>query len=276
MKSRRILCQIGLAVALVFLAGGGRLRAAEKGYFRGIDYFYGDTDGRNLYMEGTALEYQQGETHLRFNKAAIREQEDGSREIIFEGEVLLTREDFKVSGDRFCYNTATEDGIFTGKVVLERTESRDAAGQVVKEGLVLVCGHLYLQTAAKAFTASAEPTIEHKDFRGGGHTISYRDAEEKLTISGGFHLRTKEDELIGEEICFDLRQKTFTARRGTAPLELRLEIKEKEENAGEQPGEEGTKKEPAEREQPESGPSEKEQTQGERAEQGEKGVNDGS
>lgn len=219
MSSRRFLWQVGLGL-LVMLAvpAGGRLAAAEKGYFKGIDYFYGDTDGRHLYMEGTALEYYQGETHLRFNKAAIREVEDGSREIIFEGEVILTREDFKVSGDRFCYNTATEDGIFTGKVLLERAETRDEAGQVVKEGITLACGQLYLQTAKKAFTASEQPTVEYKDFRGSGQTVSYRDEEEKLTISGGFHLWTKEDELSGEEICFDLRQKTFTARRGGAPL----------------------------------------------------------
>ncbi|NLY90036.1 MAG: hypothetical protein GX081_00310 [Firmicutes bacterium] len=248
MRSRKLLLKIGLVVAMVVLANHGRLGAAEKGYFKGVDLFYGDTDGKNLYMEGTALEYYQGETHLRFGKAAIREREDGSREIIFEGEVLLTQEDFKVTGDRFHYNTGTEDGIFTGKVVLERAETRDEAGQVVKEGLTLVCGRLYLQTAEKAFTASEQPTIEHRDFRGSGQTISYRDAEEKLTISGGFHLWSKEDEFIGEEICFDLRQKTFEARRGAAPLELRLKIDEKE-----QKGEEQAKEEQVGEEQPEEG-----------------------
>ncbi|HEY8392011.1 MAG TPA: LptA/OstA family protein [Capillibacterium sp.] len=263
MSSRRFLWQVGLGL-LVMLAvpAGGRLAAAEKGYFKGIDYFYGDTDGRHLYMEGTALEYYQGETHLRFNKAAIREVEDGSREIIFEGEVILTREDFKVSGDRFCYNTATEDGIFTGKVLLERAETRDEAGQVVKEGITLACGQLYLQTAKKAFTASEQPTVEYKDFRGSGQTVSYRDEEEKLTISGGFHLWTKEDELSGEEICFDLRQKTFTARRGGAPLELRLEINKKEEKEAEQPEAEATGKEATKEKQPGEGQPEEGQAQG--------------
>jgi len=255
MKSWKLCLTVGLALTMVVLVGHGRLQAAEKGYFKGIDVFYGDTDGRNLYMEGTALEYYQGKTRLRFKKAEIRELEDGSREIIFEGEVLLTQEDIKVTGDRFCYNTATEDGIFTGEVLLERAETRDEQGQVEKEGLKLVCGNLYLQTAEKAFTASEQPTIEHQDFRGGGQIISYRDDEEKLTISGGFHLWTKEDELIGEEICFDLRQKTFEARRGAAPLELRLEIKEKEQTGEgqpeeERPGEEQPGKEQTGEEQP--------------------------
>lgn len=87
---------------------------------------------------------------------------------------------------------------------------------------------MYLQTKEKAFVATEVPRIEHADFSGNGETISYRDDEEKLTISGGFHLLMDEDELFGEEICFDLKQKTFEARRGATPLEMRIELEEKE------------------------------------------------
>lgn len=219
---------LGLVALIAVLVGNGPLRAAEKGYFKGIDRFYGDTDGRNLYMEGAALEYLQDDLHLRSLRAEIREKDDGSREIIFAGEVLLTQEEITVSGDRFAYHTGSEAGTFTGEVVLTRAETRDDQGQVIKEGITLACGNLYLQTAQKAFTATEQPTIEHREFRGGGQIISYQDEEEKLIISGGFHLWMDEDELLGDEICFDLRQKTFEARRGELPLELRLEIEEQE------------------------------------------------
>ena len=228
MSSRRRYMITGL-LALMVLMGAGRVHtAADRGLFKGIDRFYGDTDGQHLFMEGANLEYFQGKTHLRFKAAEIREKPDGTREIIFQHDVVLTHEDLRVTGDRFCFDTKLESGAFTGHVVLEREESRDDQGEVVKEWIRLVCGHLYLQTKEKAFVATEAPRIEHADFSGNGETISYRDDEEKLTISGGFHLLMDEDELFGEEICFDLKQKTFKARRGATPLEMRIELEEKE------------------------------------------------
>ena len=41
---------------------------------------------------------------------------------------------------------------------------------------------------------------------------------------------------MGEEICFDLKQKTFEAQRGALPLEMRIELEEKEETPQEEPG----------------------------------------
>ena len=41
--------------------------------------------------------------------------------------------------------------------VLEREKSRDEQGEVVKEGIRLVCGNLYLQTKEKAFIATEAP-----------------------------------------------------------------------------------------------------------------------
>lgn len=235
MNGRRLYLIAGLTVLLVAVGVGGPLRAAEKGLFRGIDRFYGDTDGQRLFMEGANLEYFEGETHIRFNAAEIRETDDGAREIIFRHAVFLTHDDLRVSGDQFCYNTAEESGIFTGNVVLEREETRDDQGEVVKEGIRLVCGNLYLKTKEKAFVATEKPYITHADFEGNGQTISYRDDEERLTIRGGFHLIMDQDELVGEEICFDLKQKTFEARRGTTPLELHFEIEEKTETPEEEP-----------------------------------------
>ncbi|HHT05584.1 MAG TPA: hypothetical protein GXZ97_04870 [Hydrogenispora sp.] len=239
MSSRRFSIVTGLLV-LILVTGASRVvMAADKGFFKGIERFYGDTDGKRLFMEGANLEYFQGETHLRFKAAEIREKADGAREIIFRQEVFLTYEDLKVTGDQFCFDTAEESGTFSGHVVLEREESRDEQGEVVKEGIRLVCGNLYLQTKEKAFIATEAPQIEHADFSGNGETIRYRDEEEKLTISGGFHLLMDGDELLGEEICFDLKQKTFEAQRGALPLEVRIELKEKEETPQEEPGTEG-------------------------------------
>ncbi|NLC52535.1 MAG: hypothetical protein GX770_01020 [Firmicutes bacterium] len=235
MSSRRRYIVTGLLVLMIVFRAGGVLMAADRGIFKGIERFYGDTDGQRLFMEGIKLEYFQGETYLRFKAAEIREMNDGSREIIFRDEVFLTHEDLKVTGDQFCFNTAEESGTFSGHVVLEREESRDEKGEAVKEGLRLVCGNLYLQTKVKNFIATEAPRIEHADFTGSGETISYRDEEEKLTISGGFHLLMDQDELLGEEICFDLKQKTFEAQRGATPLEMRIEIEEKEETP-EEPG----------------------------------------
>ena len=229
----------GLLVLMAVMGVSRAVTAAEKGFFKGIDRFYGDTSGEHLFMEGANLEYSQGETYLRFKAAEIRELSDGSREIIFRQEVFLTHEDLKVTGDQFRYNTAEESGIFSGDVVLVREESRDDQGEVLKEEIRLVCGNLYLETKAKAFTATEEPRIEHADFTGSGETISYRDDEEKLTISGGFHLKMEEDELFGEEVSFDLKQKTFEARRGTKPLEVWIEIEEKTETPQEDAGPDG-------------------------------------
>ena len=236
MSSRRLSIITGLLVLMIVTGAGQAVTAADKGFFKGIDRFYGDTDGQRLFMEGTNLEYFQGETHLRFKAAEIREKTDGSREIIFRHEVFLTHEDLKVTGDQFCFDTAEESGFFSGHVVLERKESRDDQGEVVKEGIRLVCGNLYLQTKEKAFIATKAPRIEHADFTGNGETISYCDDEEKLTISGGFHLLMDQDELLGEAICFDLKQKTFEAQRGAIPLEMRIELREKEETPQEEPG----------------------------------------
>ena len=235
MSGRRILFVAGILGLMVALAYPGRLTAAEKGIFKGIDRFYGDTDGKQMFMEGSNLEYFQGKTHLRFGEAEIREKATGAREIIFQGAVFLTHEELTVSGDWFTYNTQDESGIFTGAVVLERAETRNDQGEVEKEPLKLVCGNLYLQTAEKAFVATEDPEIHHGDFDGSGQTISYRDDEEKLTISGGFRLLTDEDELVGAEICFDLRQKTFDAWRGETPLEMFFEFGEKAQATEENP-----------------------------------------
>ena len=221
---------MALMITLVY---PGLLSAAEKGIFKGIDRFYGDTDGKQMFMEGTNLEYFQGKTHLRFGQAEIRETDAGSREIIFQGAVYLTHEELKVTGDWFTYNTQDESGTFTGEVVLERDETRNEQGEVEKEALKLICGNLFLQTVEKAFVATEDPEIYHADFEGSGQTISYRDDEDKLTISGGFRLLTDEDELVGEEICFDLRQKTFDAWRGELPLEMYFEFEEKDKADGE-------------------------------------------
>jgi lipopolysaccharide export system protein LptA len=225
----------GILVLTVALADPGLLLAAEKGVFKGIDRFYGDTDGKNMFMEGSALEYFQGKTHLRFGQAQIRETATGSREIYFQGDVLLNQEELTVTGDRFTYSTEDESGTFTGAVVLQRSETRNDRGEVEKEAFKLVCGNLYLQTAEKTFVATENPEIFHEDFEGRGQTISYRDDEEKMTISGGFRLLTEQDELIGAEICFDLRQKTFDAWRGETPLEMHFDIEEKDQTKEDDP-----------------------------------------
>ena len=83
MSSRRFSIVTGLLV-LILVTGASRVvMAADKGFFKGIERFYGDTDGKCLFMEGADLEYFQGETHLRFKAAEIREKADGAWEIIF-------------------------------------------------------------------------------------------------------------------------------------------------------------------------------------------------
>lgn len=230
MRSRNTYLINGLLVLWILFVYSGSLLAAEKGVFKGIDRFYGDTEGKLMFMEGTNLEYWQGRTYLRFAQAEIRETATGSREIVFQGGVYLEHEDLKVTGDRFTYNTEEESGLFTGHVVLERVETRDEQGKIVKEGLKLFCGNLDLKTTKKNFTARDEPRIEHTDFNGSGGQICYTDDDERLTFKKGFRLRMDQDELVGEEICFALREKTFEARRGAMPLEMSFEFGEKTTN----------------------------------------------
>ncbi len=241
MKRERLISS-GLILLMVVCLTGGVL-AAEKGVFKGIERFSGDTDGKRMFMEGANLEYFQGETYIRFAEAEIIEEEDGARIVTFRGKVALVHEDLKVSGESFRYHTEEKSGVFTGGVVLEREEVRNAQGEVEKDGIKLVCSSLYLQTKDKVFTATGDPFIEHKDFQGSGEEISYVDATETLTIKGGFHLRKEKEEIKGETISFDLKQKLFTAQRGGEPIEVIFEIEEKEEKPagvenGGTPGEE--------------------------------------
>lgn len=238
MNKERRLAGIGLLLMMAVLCFSGVIQAKEKGIFKGIDRFSGDTDGKKMSMEGTELEYFQGETYICFTQAEILEQEDGSREVTFIGNVSLKHEDLKVTGERFCYNTDKKSGVFSGKVILEREESLNDQGEVEKEGIKLFCNSLFLQTEKKSFTATEEPFIEHKDFQGNGQEISYNDAEELLTVLGGFQIQKGKEEIKGEEICFNLKQKTFEAKRGTEPLEMIFEV---EKENGEKSSEEGEK-----------------------------------
>ena len=59
MSSRRFSIVTGLLV-LILVTGASRVvMAADKGFFKGIERFYGDTDGKRLFMEGANLEYFQ-------------------------------------------------------------------------------------------------------------------------------------------------------------------------------------------------------------------------
>ena len=119
-----------LILALLVLSLSGGIRAAEKGVFKGIDHFSGDTDGKKMSMEGANLEYFQGETYIRFNRAEIVEEDDGARTVTFIGEVALQHEDLNVKGEMFRYHTKQKSGVFTGEVVLEREETRNDQGEV--------------------------------------------------------------------------------------------------------------------------------------------------
>ena len=228
---RRLLSSSGLLLLIMVLCFSGALSAKEKGVFKGIDRFSGDTDGKKMFMEGSNLEYFQGETYIRFVQAEIVEQADGSREVTFMGNVSLQHEDLYVTGDKFCYNTDKKSGIFSGEVVLKREETLNDQGEVEKEGIKLVCNSLLLHTEEKTFIAREKPFIEHKDFQGSGEEIRYLDAEELLTIVGDLQIQKGKEEIKGEEICFNLKHKTFEAKRGAEPLEMIFEIEEKEEKS---------------------------------------------
>lgn len=234
MKQGRLLGN-GLILIMVVLCLSGGIQAAEKGIFKGIDRFSGDTDGKKMSMEGANLEYFQGETYIRFTRAEIVEEEDGARTVTFMGKVALQHDDLNVTGEMFRYHTKQKSGVFSGEVVLEREETRDEQGEVEKDGIKLVCHSLYLQTEDKAFTATGEPFIEHKDFQGSGEEISYVDEEEALTIKGGFYLLKEKEEIKGDTISFDLKQKTFSAQRGAAPLEVIFEIEDDEDESAATP-----------------------------------------
>lgn len=219
----------GFLLLLIFFCSGALL-AKEKGSFKGIDRFGGDTDGKSMFMEGENLEYFQGETHIRFDRAEIIEMDNGSRQVSFIGTVHLQHEDLVVSGEQFQYNTDKKSGTFTENVVLERKEVLNAEGKIEKEGIKLTCGSLFLDTEEKSFIATEKPLIKHKDFEGNGGKISYLDAIEKLTITGGFYILKEKEEITGEEISFDLKAKTFEAKRGTGTLEVVFEIEEEKDD----------------------------------------------
>mgnify|MGYP000895451300 CR=1 FL=1 len=229
---KKYLLSSGFLLLVILFSCSGMLMAKEKGIFKGIDRFGGDTDGKSMFMEGENLEYFQGETYIRFARAEIIELDDGSREVNFIGTVFLQYEDLEVTGEKFQYNTDRKNGVFTGNVVLEREEVLSAEGEIEKEGINLTCGSLFLDTDEKSFIATEKPFIKHPDFQGNGEKISYFDATERLTISGGFYIEKEKEEIKGEEITFDLKAKTFEAKRGTEALEVAFEIEE-EKNDGE-------------------------------------------
>ena len=157
MSSRRLSIVTGLLVLMIVIRCQPGVMAAEEGSLKGLSGFMVIPMGSACLWKALNLEYFQGETHLRFKAAEIREKADGRGRSSSRQEVFLTHEDLKVTGDQFCFDTAEESGTFSGHVVLEREESRDEQGEVVKEGIRLVCGNLYLQTKEKAFIATEAP-----------------------------------------------------------------------------------------------------------------------
>lgn len=184
----------------------------------------GDTDGKSVSLEGELVAIK-GKTTIYAPK--IEYNKDTKVALFIDG-VRLEQEDLIIVGEEFEVNFDTDQGVFRRSVRLERAETKDEEGEVVKDQIILFCRELELDTETKDFIAIGETKLEHKDFTASSPRLSYQDEEEKMIFTEGASLIREKEEIKGEKILVDLKKKTFEV---TGAVELTFEVEKKESEA---------------------------------------------
>ncbi|NLY89000.1 MAG: hypothetical protein GX085_05200 [Firmicutes bacterium] len=205
----------------------GEEKKTEQVRITGIDRMWGDTEGEKTYLEGD-LVITKGNTviHTFYAEVIKTGEGDRSRRARLYGGVRLFQDELKLEGSEMEFAFDEDWAVFRGDVRLEREEVRDAAGEVGKEGFILSCDFLEVETKRKDFQASGNISLVHKEFTVTSAGLTYEDAGEVLFFTGGFFLFREKENMKGEELRIDLQEEVFDARNG---VELFFEVEEEEE-----------------------------------------------
>ncbi len=131
--------------------------------------------------------------------------------IIAKKRVRLVHEDVMILGDELRYDYREKHGVFSSKVVLERAETKDSAGKVVKDHFKLSTVGLEFDSDSKDFATGGPGRVEHKDFIGFADLIEYRDKLQQMKLIGEAYLKRPEgEEVCGERMTVFIQDKSFT------------------------------------------------------------------
>lgn len=242
----------------------GEEKKTEQVRITGINRMWGDTEGEKTYLEGD-LVITKGDTVIYASSAEVIKTGEGdrARKARLSGGVRLFQDELRLEGAEMEFAFDEDWAVFKGDVRLEREEVKDAAGEVEKEGIVLSCDYLEIETERRDFQATGNISLVHKEFTVTAAALTYEDAGETLLFTGGFFLFREKENMKGEELWIDLKEEVFDARRG---VELYFEVEEEEETKEEETKEEEAKEEEVKEEEGE-GEGERTGEEGEVAEE---------
>lgn len=131
--------------------------------------------------------------------------------IIAKKTVRLVHEDVTILGDELRYDYREKHGFFSSKVVLERAETKDSGGKVVKEQFKLSTVGLDFDSDTKDFATGGQGRVEHKDFIGIADLIEYHDKLQQMKLIGNAYLKRPEgEEVRGDRMSVFIEDKSFT------------------------------------------------------------------
>src|SRR5690554_596422 len=176
----------------------------------GVDRMWGDTEGELTFIRGD-LVITKGDTVIYASYAEVEKTGEDSRTARFSGGVRVVCEETTIDGEELEFDLDNDYGVVTGDVRLERLEKKDEAGEVEKDGIVLTCAVLEIDTDRNDFEASGDVFLKHEDFTVEAAGLTYDDAEEILFFTGGFFLRREKEDMQGKKLQIDLKEKKFEA-----------------------------------------------------------------
>lgn len=221
------MCTLFLFSPVVYGENGTDSQTVRVG---GIDRMWGDTEGEVTYIEGE-LVITKGDTIIYASYAEVEKTGDDHRIARFSRGVRVVCKETTVEGEELTFDLDDDYGVVTGDVRLERLEKRNEAGEVEKDRIVLTCAVLEIDTDRNDFKARGDVFLEHEDFTVTAAQLTYEDAGEILLFSGGFFLCREKEDMQGNNLQIDLKEKVFNAWE---QVELVFEVDGEEKNREEE------------------------------------------
>ncbi|MGE5582256.1 MAG: LptA/OstA family protein [Bacillota bacterium] len=138
-------------------------------------------------------------------------------------QVELKNDEVTITANHLEYDYQKKNGTFSGNVILDRAETKDEHGKIVKEGFKLTSAKLYFESETKNFKTEDKGMVEHRDFTGSAVEIEYIDSKQVLTFkTNAFLKRPKEEEIRGNLITIYIKDKSFVVNQGVS-IEFRVD-----------------------------------------------------
>jgi lipopolysaccharide transport protein LptA len=133
--------------------------------------------------------------------------------IIVRDKVHLINEDVTILGEHLEYDYKKNHGTFTDNIVLDRAETKNASGKVIKDHFKLKTAGLYFESDTKNFVTQNQGTVEHKEFNGSADQIEYNDILQLLKFKKNAYIkRPKGEEIHGDSITIFIKDKNFIVK----------------------------------------------------------------